>query len=393
MILGGRDEGALREVVIIAAVLGLPDPRDRPAAAQQRADEAHRKFRDDGSDFATLLKIWSVWQEARTRGSKAQLHKLCRDNFLSFKRMREWEDIYDQIVRVMRELEFRPNDQPASAEQIHRALLPGLLSRIGMWNPEARVYIGARQTRFMIHPSSGLARKPPAWVVAAELVETSQLFARSVAKIDPTWLENAAGPLCKRSHGDPHWEQKQAQVMAREQVTLYGLPIVKDRGVAYAPFDQALCRELFITHALVRHEYATQGAFMDHNRRLLDEVQRLRDKARRSDMFADEYALYECFDKRLPDSVHSGKTFEDWRRTAEARDRGVLELSLADVLLDEAHALSPEHYPDQLVVRGTTLPLAHRLEPGEDDDGITVAVPLAVLPQLDPEVLGWTIPG
>ncbi|MDB4959833.1 MAG: ATP-dependent helicase, partial [Myxococcales bacterium] len=252
---------------------------------------------------------------------------------------------------------------------------------------------GARQTRFQIHPSSGLARKPAQWVMAAELVETSQLFARSVAKIDPGWLEKAAGPLCKRSHGDPHWEMKAGQVVAKEQVTLYGLPIVKDRKVAYAPFDQKLSRELFITHALVRHEYTTKGAFMDHNRGLLDEVQHLRDKARRSDMLADEYALWNFFDQRLPDHVSSGRTFEIWRREAEVREPSILHLSRADILLDEAHELSPERYPDQLTVRGATLSLTYRFEPGEDDDGITASVPLALLPQLDPEVLAWTIPG
>ncbi|HEY0479320.1 MAG TPA: ATP-dependent RNA helicase HrpA, partial [Kofleriaceae bacterium] len=393
MILGGRDEGALREVLIITAALGLQDPRDRPQAAQQRADEAHRPFREDGSDFAGYLKLWSFWQDARARSSRRQMQKLCRDHFLSYHRMREWEDIHDQLVRVMRELGFEPSTQPVSAEQIHRALLPGLLSKIGMWNPEARVYVGARQTRFLIHPSSALARKPPPWVMAAELVETSQLFARCVARIDPAWLENAAGALCRRSHGDPHWEQKQAQVMAREQVTLYGLPIVKDRKVAYARFDPALCRTMFITHALVRHEYATRGAFMEHNRRLLDEVERLRDKARRSDMLADEYELGQFFDRRIPETVVSGKTFEDWRRAAEARDPAMLQLSLADLLLDDAHELSPERYPDQLAVRGGVLPLAYRFDPTEDDDGVTATVPLALLPQLDPEVLAWTIPG
>ncbi|MBC7975820.1 MAG: ATP-dependent RNA helicase HrpA, partial [Myxococcales bacterium] len=393
MVLGGRDEGALREVLVIAAALGLQDPRDRPQAAQQRADEAHRKFKDEGSDFVGYLKLWEFWQEARQRSSRSQMHKLCRENFLSYNRMREWEDIHEQLIRVMRELDFAPNPQNGSGEQIHRALLPGLLSKIGMWNPEARIYIGARQTRFMIHPSSALAKKPPAWVMAAELVETSQLFARSVAKIDPAWIEKAAGELCRRSYGDPHWEQKQGQVMAKEQVTLYGLPIVKDRKVAYARFDAALCRSMFITHALVRHEYTTKAGFMEHNRRILDEVQRLRDKARRSDMLADEYELWLFFDKRIPDSVVSAKTFEDWRRPAEARDRTVLELSLADILLEEAHELSPDRYPDQLVVGGATLPLTYKFDPGEDDDGVTANVPLALLPQLDPDVLAWTIPG
>jgi ATP-dependent helicase HrpA len=438
MILGGRDEGCLAEVMIIAAALGLQDPRERPQGMQQRADEAHRAYRDEGSDFAGYLALWRFWQDARERSSRRQVQKLCRDQFLSYHRMREWEDIHDQLVRVMRELDVSPeerggprndprggprggarnargggggggggggnggergddagrDDAPrAAAEQIHRALLPGLLSRIGMWSPEARIYTGARQIRFLIHPSSGLARKPPPWVMAAELVETSQLFARCVARIDPAWLERAAGALCRRSHGDPHWEQKQGQVMAKEQVTLYGLPIVRDRKVAYARIDPALCRTMFITHALVRGEYATKGAFMAHNQQLLDEVHRLRDKARRSDMLADEYELGEFFERRIPDSVVSGKTFEDWRRDAEARDPAVLQLSLADILLDEASDLSPERYPDQLALRGAALPLAYRFDPGEDDDGITATVPLAVLPQLDPEVMAWTIPG
>ena len=393
MILGGRDEGAIREVLIIAAALGLADPRDRPHAAQQRADEAHRKFKDEGSDFISYLKLWAFWHEHRGRGSKSQLYRLCRENFLNYNRMREWEDIHQQLIRVMKELDFEPNAQQGSAEQIHRALLPGLLSKIGMWNVEARIYLGARQTRFQIHPSSGLARKPPQWVMAAELVETSQLFARSVAKIDPGWIEKAAGELCKRSHGDPHWEMNAGHVVAKEQVTLYGLAIVKDRKVNYAPFDPGLARELFITHALVRHEYTTKAPFMEHNRRLLDEVQHLRDKARRSDMLADELALWNFFDRQLPDDVVSGKTFEDWRRTAEARDPAILELSRADVLLDEADELSPERYPDRLTVRGATVHLSYKFEPGEDDDGITASVPLALLPQLDPDVMAWTIPG
>jgi ATP-dependent helicase HrpA len=393
MILGGRDENALREVLVIAAALGLQDPRDRPQAAQQRADEAHRQFKEEGSDFASYLKLWTFWQQARERSSRGQMHKLCREHFLSYNRMREWEDIHEQLVRVMRELDFAPNERAASGEQIHRAVLPGLLSKIGMWNPEARVYIGARQTRFQLHPSSNLARKPPAWVMAAELVETSQLFARTVAKIDPAWLERAAESLCQRSYGDPHWEQKQAQAMAKEQVTLYGLPIVKDRRVAYGRFNPALCRTMFITHALVRHEYTTKGEFMEHNRLLLEEVQQLRDKARRSDMLADEYELEMFFDKRLPESVISGKTFEEWRRVAEARDPEILHLSRADILLDEANELSPERYPEQLVMHGTTLPLSYRFDPGEEDDGITMTVPLAVLPQLEPAVMMWTIPG
>ena len=393
MILGGREENALREIVVLAAVLGLQDPRDRPQAAQQAADEAHRRFREEGSDFAGLLKLWAFWQDARKRLSRRQLQRHCREHFLSYHRMREWEEIHDQIVRIMKELGFKPNAQPASGDQIHRALLPGLLSKIGMWNPETRSYVGARQTRFVIHPSSALAKKPPPWVMAAELVETSQLFARTCAKLDPAWVEPIAGRLVRRSHGDPHWEQKAGQVMAREQVTLFGLPIVRNRSVAYARFDPTLCRELFITHALVRGEYASRGAFAQHNERVQAEAQRLRDKARRSDMFADEYEVAAFFDRRLPPEVNSGKTFEPWRAQAEARDPAILHLSLADLLLDEASELSPERFPDQLAVGGIPLALTYRFDPTADDDGITVTVPLAALPQLDPDVMAATIPG
>jgi len=392
MILGGRDEKALREIVVIAAVLGLRDPRDRPHEKAQQADEAHRKFKDEASDFVSFLKLWETWQNAKASMSRRQLQRMCRDQFLNYNRMREWDDIHEQIVNVMREMELKPNPQNASGEQIHRALLPGLLSRIGMYNREQRNYVGSRQTRFTIHPSSGLARKPPAWVMGAELVETSQLFARTCAAIDPAWLEHAGGNLCRRSYGDPHWEQRSAQVMVKENVTLYGLPVVRDRHVPHARRDPRLCRDLFITHALVRQEYATKGAFMAHNEAVLAEAQRMRDKARKSDMFADDNAIAEFFDKRLPADVCTGKQFEQWRVEAEAKDPKVLFLALADVLVDEAHELTPARYPDQLIVGGVTLPLVYRFDPSEDDDGISITVPLMTLPQLDPDVMMWTIP-
>jgi ATP-dependent helicase HrpA len=393
MILGGRDQGALREVLIIAAGLTVQDPRERPLAAQQKADDSHRKFRNESSDFVGILRLWEFYQQARGRGPQAQLRKAWRDNFLSFLRLKEWSDVHEQLCGIVRELNFKPNEAPATDEQIHRALLPGLLSRIGMWHPEQRVFLGARQIRFQLHPGSGLAKKPPAWVMAAELVETTQLFARGAAKIEPTWLEEAGGALCKRSHGDPHWEQKPAQVMAREQVTLYGLPIVRDRKVHYGPIDPVTSRRLFIEHALVRQEYRSQGAFMEHNQRLLAAAQRLRDRARRSDLVADDQALCLFFEKRLGDEVHSGKLFESWRKLAESADPAVLHLSLDDILLDEAHELTPERYPDSLTLYGATLPLEYKFDPREDDDGLTITLPVVLLPQIDPGVFDWTIPG
>jgi ATP-dependent helicase HrpA len=393
MILAGEQEGALGEILIIAAALGIQDPRERPLAAARQADQAHQKFRSESSDFSALLKLWRFYQEAQSRQTQGQLRKLCRDHFLSYLRMREWSDVHQQISRIAREMGFRPNEAAAGDEAVHRALLPGLLSRVGMWHPEQRVYLGARQTRFQLHPSSGLARKPPAWIVAAELVQTSQLFARTAARIDPAWLEAAGGPLCKRSYGEPHWEQRPAKVIAKEQVTLYGLPIVRDRKADFGPIDPRAARRLFLIHALVRQEYAARAPFMDHNERLFEQVRRLRDKARKSDMLADDDAIARFFDQRVPDDVTSGKTFEQWRGKAEAEDPRRLYLSLADVLLDEATDLSPERFPDTIALYGATLPLSYRFDPGEDDDGITLTLPLTLLPQVDPGVLEWTIPG
>ncbi len=391
MILGGRDENALREVLVIAAALGLQDPRERPQAAQQKADEAHRKFQDEGSDFVGYLKLWDFWVTNRAR-SKNQRYKLCRENFLNYNRMREWEDIHEQLRRGVSELGFSPSEQPASGEAIHRALMPGLLSKLGLFHPESRMYIGARAMKFAIHPGSGLARKPPAWVMAAELVETTRLYARTVAKIDPVWIERAAGSLVRRSYGDPHWEMKPAQVVARENISLYGLPIA-NRKTNYSAIDPVRSRELFILHALVRGEYVTKGAFAAHNQQLLADVERMRDKARVSGMLADEYTLVEIFEQRIPPSVVSGKTFEDWRRVAEAKQPRLLFLELADVLQSEDAGLSLARFPDELVLGGTKLPLTYKFDPGEDDDGVTVTVPLAMLPQLDPDVMRWMVPG
>ncbi len=395
MILAGQEQGALREILVLAAALGIQDPRERPLAAQKQADQQHRLFRDEASDFAASLKLWRLFQEAARTKKQAQLRKWCRDHFLSYVRMREWSDVHQQLSSIARDLGFRPNDKPATDEAVHRALLPGLLSRIAMWSQEHRVYLGARQTRFQLHPSSGLAKKPPAWIVVAELVETSKLFGRTAARIDPAWLETAGAALTRRSHGEPHWEQRPAQVMAREQVTLYGLPIAKDRRVHYGPIDPRVSRRLFIVHALVRGEYEPQqreAPFMLHNRALFEEVRRLRDRARKSDLLADDDAVAAFFEQRVPDEVYSGKTFEAWRKVAEAEDPRVLFLSLADVLLDEANDLSPERYPESLSLHGATLPLTYRFEPSEDDDGVTVTLPLALLPAIDPGVFEWTIP-
>ncbi len=392
MILAGAELGCLREVLVVAAALNIQDPRERPREAQQKADDMHRRFRDERSDFVALLRLWDFVREAEKK-STGHLRRTCRESFLSFMRVREWFEIHRQLVDVSRELGIaRDGKSKEDHDALHKALLTGLLSRIGTWNAENRIYVGAKQTRFAIHPSSALAKKPPQWVMAFELVETSQLFARMVAKIDPAWLEEAAPHLLKRSYSDPHWSEKSARASIREHITLFGLTVARDRHVDYASVAPAEARKMFLEHALVRGEYVSRGTFQEKNRALLAEVSRLRDKARRSDMLADEDALVDFFDQRVPQTVVNGKTFETWRETAEKEDPRVLLLSIEDVLRGE-HELRPADYPDAITLHGVKLPLSYKFDPAADDDGVTVTVPLVVIPQIVPGELDWTIPG
>ena len=392
MILAGAEQGCLRDVLIIAAALNIQDPRERPRDAQQKADDLHRRFRDERSDFVGLLRLWTFVRDAESKGT-SNLRRVCKENFLSFLRVREWGEVHRQLEDVVRELGLAPsNARTDDGDALHRALLTGLLSKVGQWNPENRVYIGAKQTRFAIHPSSALARKPPAWIMAFELVETTQLFARVAAKIEPEWLLAAAPHLLKKSYSDPHWSKKSARASVKEQAMLFGLPVFRDRSVDYASVAPAQARRMFLDHALVRGDFETRGAFQSKNAALVAELARLRDKARRSDMLADDDALVAVFDQRVPETVVNGATFEAWREAAEKADPGVLLLSLADVLAGDP-TLVPSDYPDTLTLHGATLAVTYRFDPSADDDGITLTVPLVLVPQIDPRELDWTIPG
>ncbi len=408
MILAGAEQHCLAEVLVLAAALNIQDPRERPRGAEQKADASHQRFRDESSDFLGLLKLWAFLRDAQQKGM-SELRRVCRDNFLSFLRVREWLEVHRQLEDVARELRIdKPTDNPEKrdkrgarapelkpgelAPRLHRALLTGLLSKIGQWNPEQRVYIGAKQTRFALHPSSALAKKPPAWVMAFELVETSQLFARTAAKLDPEWLDDVGRHLLKRSYSDPHWSEKSARASVKENATLFGLPVFRGRSVDYAAIAPTRARLMFLEHALVRGEYRTQGAFQEKNRALLAEVARQRDKARQSDLLADDEALLSFFERRVPEHVTSGKTFETWRQGAEAQDHRILCLTLDDVLSFEDR-LQPEDYPDSLILHGVEVPATYRFDPSAEDDGVTLALPLPLLLQLDPSELDWTIPG
>ncbi len=391
MILAGADLGCLPSVLVVAAALNVQDVRERPRDQQQRADELHRRFKDERSDFVTLLRLWEHVKEAEKKGT-GHLRRLCKSEFLSFLRVREWTEIHRQLEDIVRELRIDARKPSKDTDALHRALLTGLLSKVGTWNPEQRVYIGAKQTRFAIHPGSALAKKPPQWIMAFELVETSQLFARMAAKIEPEWLLDAAAHLLKRSYADPHWSEKSARASIKEHVTLYGLTVAKDRNVDYASVAPAEARRMFLDHALVRGEYKTRATFMQKNGELLLEVAKLRDKARKSDMLADDDALLAFFDARVPAEVVDGKTFEAWREKAEKADPKLLRLSIEDVLVGEPD-LVPKNFPDEVTLHGARVPVTYKFDPHAEDDGITLTVPLVLLPQLDPGELDWTIPG
>lgn len=406
MILAGVEHGCLSDLLVLAAALNVQDPRERPRGLEQKADQLHQRFRDERSDFAGILKLWAFVREQESRGT-SQLRRACKENFLSFLRVREWREVHRQLEEIVKELRIGPgragrNPPPgagpkpnaavgAAGDAIHLALLSGLLSRVGQYSSEQRAYLGARQTRFALHPSSGLAKKPPAWVMAFELVQTTQLFARTAAKVEPEWLDKVGSHLLKRSYSDPHWSEKSARASVREHATLFGLPVLRDRSVDYAALAPARARLMFIEHALVRGEYRSRGSFQEKNRRLLEEVARLRDKARQSDMLADDELLLAFFDRRVPDTVVNGKTFEAWREQAERTQPDLLRLTLADVLSQEGQLL-PEHYPDSLTFHGVALPASYRFDPTADDDGVTLTVPLGFLPQLANHELDWTIP-
>jgi ATP-dependent helicase HrpA len=408
MILQGAHYGVLDDVLVLASALEIQDVRERPRDQESKADQAHRRFRDETSDFVGLLKLWAFIDEAARQGS-GQLRRVCKDNYLSQRRVREWREVHRQLASTVRELKLDdpgdkrgrnhskldlPGADPAGLDhtaKVHCALLSGLLSRVGQYNAEKRVFFGARQTRFVVHPSSSLAKKPPAWIMAFELVETTQLFARATAKVEPEWFALVAEHLLKRTYSDPHWSEKSARAVIKEHATLFGLQVLKDRTVDYATVAPGRARLIFLEHALVRGEYSSAGAFQQANRNLLDEVAQLRNKARRSDLLSDEEALLSFFDKRVPNGVVNGKTFEAWREQDEKQAPRRLFLSLSDVLLADEH-LDPADCPDELTFGSAKLPLLYRFEPTQDNDGITILVPLAEVPRLDPALFDWTIP-
>ncbi|MEI2743722.1 MAG: ATP-dependent RNA helicase HrpA [Candidatus Competibacter sp.] len=391
MLLAARGEGCLREALVIVAALSAQDPRERPLERQQAADEKHRRFRDDQSDFLALLNLWDYYVEQARQLSKNQLRNRCQAEFLSFVRLREWRDLHHELLGAVTEMGMRLNDAPAPYGQLHRALLAGVLGHVGV-KQEENAYLGARGRNFYLFPGSGLFKKRPRWVAAAELVETSRLYARTAARIEPEWLEGLAGHLLKRSHAEPHWEKRSGRVIAFERVTLYGLPIIANRRVHYGPLDPALAREIFIRQALVQGDFHCHAPFFQHNRQVLAELEELETRVRR-DLAADEDTLYRFYDERIPEGIYSGSGFEAWRNRVEREQPRWLFLDRAALLADAGPAIAGERFPDSLDLDGLQLPLTYRFTPGAEDDGVSLTVPLAAVNQVDPKRLDWLVPG
>ena len=398
MILAAKQEGVLREILIIASALSIQDPRERPMDKREAADQAHAKFADERSDFLGYLKLWNFYDDAlKTKKSNKDLLGKCHQNFLSFLRLKEWRELYGQIREIAEELDLKPNEQEADLDknydQIHRALLSGLLGNIGFKDGEADTYLGARGIRFTIAPGSALKKTRPKWVIASELIETSKLYARGVAKIDPDWIEPLARNLTQSQYSDPRWDRKLAQVSAWERVSLYGLTIIPKRRVHYGPIDPKESREIFIREALANMEFDTRAPFFEANRHLIAQIEELEHKARRQDVLVDEHTLFAFYDNIIPQGIFNGASFETWRKDAEANVPRLLYLTKDALMRHGAAGVTEAQFPETFEMDGVTLPLKYRFEPGHPLDGVTATIPLALLNQLNPTQAEWLVPG
>ncbi|KQN75427.1 ATP-dependent RNA helicase HrpA [Duganella sp. Leaf61] len=396
MILAALDNVCLSEVLIIASALSVQDPRDRPMEHQQAADEAHKKFADEKSEFLSYLKIWRWFENAiEHKKTNRQLMDNCRTNFLSQLRLREWRDVHSQLVTLVKEQGWRVNELPATYENLHLALLTGLLGNIGFKSEDepGAGYLGARGIKFHIWPGSSLLKKPGKWIMAAELVDTTRLYARCVARIEPEWLEKVGGHLLKKSWGEPRWEKRLAQVTASERATLYGLVVYSQRRINYGAFNPTEAREIFIRDALVGGDYDTRAPFFAHNHKLIKDIENLEHKSRRLDVLVDDELIAAFYDKLIPADVVNGAGFEKWHKDATAAEPRLLYLNRDELMRHEAAGVTTELFPKIMSVTGLELGLTYHFEPGSVRDGVTLAVPLYALNQLPRERCEWLVPG
>ncbi|MBF6241816.1 ATP-dependent RNA helicase HrpA [Nocardia otitidiscaviarum] len=404
MLVEAHRNGTLPEVLRIVAALSIQDVRERPVEHQQAADTKHARFTVEGSDFLAYLRLWDYLSDQRKALSSNQFRRLCRDEFLHYLRIREWQDLHGQLRTITRGLGWTVEERsersvlgddalPWDTTSIHQALLSGMLSHLGVREAESREFLGARNAKFMIFPGSSLAKKPPRWVMAAELVETSRLWGRMAARIEPEWAERLAGDLVKRTYSEPHWSSKRGAAMAYERVTLYGVPLVTQRRVDFGRIDQQLSRELFIRHALVQGEWQTRHAFFQRNRDLLEDVADLEHRARRRDILVDDQVLFDFYDQRIPADVVSVRHFDSWWKKEQRKNPDLLDFTASTIVNEDAALLDPTAYPDSWRQGELTFPLTYQFEPGQADDGVTVHIPVAQLAHVRAVGFDWLVPG
>jgi ATP-dependent helicase HrpA len=393
MVLEAERNGCLREVLIIASALSIQDPRERPTEHAAAADQFHARFVDETSDFLAYVNLWTYTREQQRELSSGQFRRLCRREYLNFLRVREWQDVHSQLRRVVADLGMTQNSEPAVPDLVHRSLLAGLLSHIGQKNRDTREYLGARQARFAIFPGSAMAKRQPDWVMAAELVETSRLWGRTVARIQPEWAETLAGHLVKRNYSEPHWSTSRGAAMVHEKVTLYGLPIVADRLVAYGTIDPEHARELFVRHALVEGDWKSRHRFTEQNRELLTELEELEHRFRRTDLVVDLDTLEQLYDERVPADVVSARHFDSWWKRARRETPDLLTFTADDLLREVADELDERDFPAEWQQGALSFGLSYAFSPGTTDDGVAVHIPVALLNQVRPVGFDWQVPG
>ncbi len=390
MILAAEAENCVREILVVAAALAIPDPRERPADKEEAARQKHARFADENSDFLSYLNLWRYLREQRKERSGNSFRRMCREEFLHYLRIREWQDLTGQLRSIARDMGIREQDEPADAARVHAAVTAGLLSHVGIREGDSREFQGARNSKFVLAPGSVLTKRPPRWIVVADLVETSRLYGRTAARITPEEVERVATHLVQRTYSEPHWDAARGAVMAYERVTLYGLPLVTRRRVNYAQIDPPLARELFIRHALVEGEWQTRHHFFRDNARLRAELEELEERARRRDLLVDDDDVYALYDSRIPEDAVSAKHFDAWWKKQRHKTPDLLTFTRDDLLRigDTAGA----DRPDSWQTGGAELPLTYRFEPGAVDDGVTVHVPIDVLARLGGDEFAWQVP-
>ncbi|PPF36880.1 ATP-dependent RNA helicase HrpA [Rathayibacter sp. AY1A2] len=407
MVIESRRHGVSREVMAIVAGLTIQDVRERPLERRAQADQQHARFVDPTSDFLTLLNLWNYVEEKQEELSSSAFRRLCKAEYLNYLRVREWQDVFRQLRQLARPLKLELGEPKVDPDGIHRSLLAGLLSHLGIKDTTSQQaqraaksrerqnvqYIGARNAKFSIFPGSALAKKLPDAVMSAELVETSRLFARSNAAIDPAWAEAIAGDLVKRQFSEPHWEKSQGAAVAYEKVTLYGVPIIARRRVQFARIDASYARELFIRHALVGGEWESRHAFDRKNRALRAELERLEERTRRRDLLVDDEAVFDFYDRRLPRDITSVRSFDSWWRTTQHDEPDLLTMTQETLLPEDAEQIDETAFPTQWRQADQRFRLSYRFEPGTEEDGVTVHVPLALLPRVTPLGFDWLVPG